>query len=76
LLESWDGGSARPYDLTLREDNRTYPGGCMIHTHLKGSDYTQWVASVTGSVASISMSDQIIEEWHFLGEDGVEQPLS
>ena len=51
LIESWDSGTARPYDLTLKEDNREYEGGCMIHTHLKGTQYTQWVSSVRGDIS-------------------------
>lgn len=48
LLETWDEPEPRDYDLTLRHDKRFTPNGCMIHTHLKGTDYTQWVSGLPG----------------------------
>lgn len=40
LRETWDSPGARDYDLILKEDNRTVQDGCMIHTTLKGTNYT------------------------------------
>lgn len=73
LLETWDRGNGRHYDLILREDSRDYENGCMIHTTLKGTPYTQWVSSVNGD---ISMGDQIIEKWHKKDKRGGEKYLS
>lgn len=71
LLETWDQPGSRSYDLTKRRDDRYVENGCMIHTHLHGTDYTQWVAGVS---TGLSMADQIMEQWHMIdgatGEEG------
>jgi len=45
----------------------------MIHTHLRGTQYTQWVKSLGGE---INMADQINEDWHHLETDGSETYMS
>jgi len=63
LLETWDQPGSREYELTKRRDDRFVENGCMIHTHLVGTEYTQWVAGVSGE---LSMADQIMEQWHVM----------
>lgn len=73
LLETWDNPGSRDYTLTLRRDDSIVENGCMIHTHLRGTNYTQWVKSLGGE---ISFADQINEDWHHIEDDGSEKYLS
>jgi hypothetical protein len=47
MTETWDEpNNQRTYDVTLRKDNRFVPDGCMIHTALHGTAFTQWISAV------------------------------
>lgn len=70
LLETWDAPGSRTYDLTKRRDDRFVENGCMIHTHLHGTDYTQWVAGVS---SGLSMAAQIMEQWHVIDAESKEE---
>lgn len=71
MTETWDEPGARTYDVTLKTDNRYVDGGCMVHTALHGTAFTQWLGSVD-AVGSVNMNMQISEEWHVTQADGSE----
>jgi len=60
-------GSGRSYDVAMRPDDRFVANGCMAHTHLRGTDYTQWVTGVNGD---LSTSHELMEAWHQFNEGG------
>jgi len=69
MVETWDTVEAtRTYDVTLRKDPRMVNNGCMVHTALHGTAFTQWLGAVDG----LNMNSQINEEWHVTQADGSE----
>jgi hypothetical protein len=69
MVETWDEPSqTRSYDVSLRPDNRFTPDGCMVHTALHGTNFTQWISGF----GDMNMNMSINEEWHVSQPDGSE----